>query len=174
MFHTSTLKVYEWLAISSLIIILGIMALIACFFKSPSQLSDKLLPAFQPLSKIEVAVKGHVDKPGIYTVLPHTTVKDMLALAEVRPNADLRRWRLERPIKRSCDINVKQRSMIQVHLKGAVKSPGPLLIPKGSRLEDLISLADLSENANRDSLRRKRKLHPDEIIIVPEEKCCGK
>jgi hypothetical protein len=64
--------------------------------------------------------------------------------------------------------------MIQVHLKGAVKSPGPLSIPKGSKLEDLISLADLSENANCEALKKKRRLNHDETIIIPEEKCCAK
>lgn len=174
MSKSSSLKVYEWLAIVALITAMGLLALMASLTKLSSPASIRLSHGHQFQGKIEVVVKGHVDKPGVYTVPSNTTMKAMLSLSELRPGADLRRLHMDRPIKRSRVINVKPRPMIRVHLKGAVKSPGTLFIPKGSTLEDLIVLSELTEKADLESLRKKRRLKPDETIIVPEEKCCGK
>lgn len=167
---TTTLKVYEWLAVLALVFVLSALALMAAFTNNETVENNGHLLGAQVQRKIEVVVKGHVDKPGIYIVPSGISLKVILSLVGLRSDSDLRRWRMDRPVKRSRVISINQRQMIQVHLKGAVRSAGPLSVPKGSCLEDLINLADFADNADLAVLQKKRKLKPDETVMVPAKK----
>lgn len=164
----TTLKVHEWLTIIVLIATMGSLSVMAAFSRGEIGDKDRLAPVFAvSRGKIEVLIKGAVAYPGVYCLPSDILMKDVLMLAELLPDADLRRYNLDRPIKRGRTINVPARLMITVHLKGAVKTPRAISVPKGSRLEELIGMADFAENANLNVLRKKRKIKANEVIDVP-------
>ena len=162
------IKFHEWLAI---LILIGIIAGLT-IITSNSQLNshgqkiDKA-PAHARKNGVEIIVKGAVRYTGTYRLPPGMLMSDILNFADPLPNADLRRYKLETPLNRSRMINVPLRTMIKVHVKGAVKGPQVIEVPKGTRLEELIEKVIFAENANLNVLKKKRKLKADEIIDVP-------
>lgn len=162
------LKVHEWLAIAILVAILTSLALMASASKGEIGDKERDAPAFMACQgKIEIMVKGAVVFPGIYCVPSSASMKDVIMLAKATPETDLRRFQSDRPIKRGRSINVPTRKMVTVHLKGAVKVPGTVTLPKGSSLEDLLSVVEFADNANLKVLRKKRKLKDGEEVEVP-------
>lgn len=165
---SSELKVHEWLAV--IILISTLTGLSAMAYLSKSTIGDKerLAPAFLTThGKIEVLVKGAVIHPGIYCVPSMTTLAEVLIIAQVAPEADLRRYQLDNPIKRGRSINIPSREMITIDIKGAVKNPTKVTVPKGSKLEDLLNLIDFTDHADLKYLQKKRKLKSGEEITVP-------
>ncbi len=162
---TAHLKVHEWLAVALLIGIIGTLAIISAKGNAHTK------PNFTAYNKgVEILVKGAVAYPGMYRLPSEVTMQELLAIVHVQPEADLRRLSMERLVKQGRVVNIPERSMITVHLQGAVKTPGPLRVPKGSRMEELLALPIFSENANTQGLRKKRKLKADEIIDIPNKK----
>lgn len=165
--NITSLKVHEWLAI---VVIIGIIAGLACltsFYDKDEEIHADSAWAAQNHTGFEVHVKGAVDYPGTYHLPYNIKMRDLLALAGVSSNADLRRFNLDAALKKGRIINVPARAMIHVHLKGAVKADKMVVIPKGSKLEDLINLAEFSEDADYNALRKKRRLKEGEVVLVP-------
>lgn len=166
--NPSNLKVHEWLAVIILITIL--LTLSAMAYLSQGDIGDKerLTPAFlSHQGKIEILIKGAVDHPGTYVVPSLITLDEVLRLAQVKPEADLRRFQLDRPIKRGRTLNIPTREMISIELNGVFNPPKKITVPKGSKVEDLLNLIDFPKDADLKPLQKKRKLKPDEVIIVP-------
>jgi len=159
--ETSGLKVHEWLAVATIIV--TIFCLIAITSIAKTQTNG--IPAFRN-EGIEVLIKGAVDNPGIYRFNSEMTMHDILEIAKVQPEADLRRLSLDKPVNKSRSINIPMRAMITVQLKGAVKTPGNLRVPKGTKMEDLLNLVVFDEGANTQKLQKKRALKDNEIIDV--------
>ena len=164
----SSLKVHEWLAIA---ILIGVLAGLACLtsFNVKGE-SGRSGPEShqQKYSGFDVLVKGAVDHPGVYHINSEMAMKELLSLAGLSSNADLRRFNLDALIKKGRIVNVPARAMIDVHLKGAVKEEKTITLPKGSKLEDLVSLVEFAPEANVKALQKKRRLKHDEVIIVPK------
>jgi len=162
-----TLKIHEWLAVALLIAILGALSVMAYITKGSIGEQDRAMPAFLSKSgKIEVLIEGSVVNPGTYYLPSGIAMKDVLMLAQLSPNADLRRFSVNALLKKGRVINVPSRSMITVNLKGAVENPGKISVPKGTRLIDLKGLIQLRENADSKALNRKRKLKDGETLII--------
>lgn len=156
------LKVHEWLAVVLLIAAIGGVAGVTSFGQS----GEKAIIAGGN-EGIEIFVKGAVAYPGSYRLPSEMTMQDVLALAQVEAGADLRRFNLNAAVRRGRIINVPARHMITVHLKGAVSKPGAVSMPKGAHLEELLNMVEFKPEADRQWLRKKRKLKADEIIDVP-------
>lgn len=164
----SFLKVHEWLVIAILIgFLIGLASLTSFSVKGESNSGGG--PQFnqQKYSGFDVFVKGAVDHPGVYHIASEIVMRDLLSLAGLSPNADLRRFNLDVVIKKGRIVNVPMRAMINIHLKGAVSEERTITIPKGSKLEDLLTIADLAPDANLKALQKKRRLKHDEIVIIP-------
>ena len=95
-------------------------------------------------------------------------MKDLLQLAGVLQEADLRRFKIDQPLSRSRVLNIHKREMITVHLQGAVKNSGPLVVPKGSKVSDLKSRVLLDDSADDAFLNKKRRLKDEDVIVVPQ------
>lgn len=166
----ASLRVREWLVIA---IVAGIIGGLACLtsFKERGEASTvgSFLVQHQNLG-FDVLIKGAVTHPGIYHIHSEISLKDLLAIAEVTSNADLRRFSLEAMVKKGRIINVPTRAMIEVYLKGAVKEDQRLTIPKNSKLEDLIILGKFTPDADLAFLKKKRKLKNGEVIQVPAKR----
>lgn len=167
--NISSLKVHEWLAITLVTGIIGGLACLTSFnSRGEAGKSDSAWVASQS-SGFDVTIKGAVDHPGVYHLKSEMKMKDLLAIAGITANADLRRFSLEGMIKKGRIINVPSRAMINVHLKGAVINDQILTLPKNSKLEDLIGMGEFAKDADLAFLKKKRRLKADEVIIVPSK-----
>ncbi|MBA3815051.1 MAG: SLBB domain-containing protein [Parachlamydiaceae bacterium] len=162
-----TLKIHEWLAVALLIAILGALSMMAYLTKGSVGEQDRSMPAFLSKSgKIEVLIEGAVINPGTYYLPSGIAMKDVLMLAQLLPNADLRRFNMSAQLKKGRVVNVPSKSMITINLKGAVENPGEISVPKGTRLVDLKALIQLGENVDSKALNRKRKLKDGETVTI--------
>lgn len=162
------LKVREWLAILVLIVVVFGLAIYTSFSKG-KDLHGQLDRAVMKTSKkgFEVIVKGAVDRPGVYRLFAPVAMKDLLSIAEIRSEADLRRFHMDQAISHGRVLNVPVRVMITIQLSGAVKNPGLIQVPKGTSVEDLLAIISLKEHADAKVLKKKRKLKADEVINIP-------
>lgn len=166
--QTEELRVHEWLAISVLIGIMGCLAIVTTFHgtKVNSQLEGH---GKGRLDRFDVLVKGAVDHPGVYHLQVEMPMKEILALAGVRQDADLRRYALEAYVKKGRVINVPSKQMITIFLSGAVRGDTTIKVPKGTKVSDLLSIVDLAEDADVEVLQKKRLLKPNETLHIPKE-----
>ena len=166
--QTEELSVHEWLAISVLIGILGCLALVTTFHGTQihSQLEGR---GKVRLDSFDVLVKGAVDHPGVYHLQGEMQMKEVLALAGVRQDADLRRYALEGYIKKGRAINVPAKQMMTIFLSGAIRGDRTIKVPKGTKVSDLLSIVELAEDADVEVLQKKRLLKPNETLYIPKE-----
>lgn len=164
----SLLKVHEWLAIT---IIIGVIAGLTCLtsFQNKQEIRPKDMTWMTRTASggFTILIQGAVDYPGMYHIDSPMTLGELLTLAGVQRDADLRRFRLSTLIKKGRTIRVPLRQMIQVHLRGAVNGEPTLTVPKGTKVEDLLSLADFRTDADIKILKKKRHLKADEVITIP-------
>ena len=162
----SRLKVHEWLVIAITVGILGSIAIITSFYeqkpKTAIDFHEKKLR-----SGFDILVKGAVQYPGVYHFPKQMQMKAILAIAGVYLNADLRRYHLEGVITKGRVINVPERVLLTIHLQGAVKGNKTITVPKGTKLEDLLSIVELEDNADIEFLQKKRKLLTNEVVDIP-------
>ena len=58
---------------------------------------------------------------------------------------------------------------IHVEIRGCVRNPGIYEMDLGSSIEDLLNIAELSENADISSYYLNDKLYNDQLIVIPEK-----
>jgi hypothetical protein len=162
-----TLKIHEWLAVMLIIGLLAFLTAISWVNQKYPSTIETGAPHFIASQELDITVQGAVEHPGRHIVKKGTTVREALALVGVLPEADLRRLKLDAKVRRNQVIKVPKMAMITVMLEGAVAQPGPVLVPRGSQLMDLIDKVALQETADVDKLRKKRRLKDGEIIVVP-------
>lgn len=121
---------------------------------------------------LEVFVKGDVAYPGIYRLPSEMTLRDILDIAQVQPTADLRRYNLNKLVRRGQLIKIPKKETVQIHITGAVKRSETLMLPKGTSLQEVIPLIahQALPNANLEALKRKRKLKDGETIEIKRQR----
>lgn len=165
-----SLKIREWLAVFILVGLISFLAIITTFKSSQKSSHSESLSYREKISMnhhFDVVVKGAVGNPGVYHLSSSISMRDLLAIAQVNEDADLRRYNIDQVIQRGRIVNVPSRGVLTVHLTGAVKNPGVIQMPKGSSMQDLLAVVELEDQADRKFLEKKRKLKADEIIDVP-------
>lgn len=115
----------------------------------------------------DLIIKGAVANPGIFHMQSEIKLEDLLALAEVFPEADLHRFNLKSIVKKTRVIHIPLKKTINIHLKGAVKSEQTIKLPKGSKLENLVEFIELPPEADLKALKRKRRLKEGEVVYIP-------
>lgn len=163
----ASLKVREWLIVAITAGLIGGLACLTSFKRSGEASQAALSLTSQQSQGFDVLIKGAVEHPGIYHIHSEIRMKDLLAMAEVDSNADLRRFSLEAIIKKGRIINVPSKAMIEVRLRGAVDGDQILTVPKNSKLEDLIEIGNFAPETDLAFLKKKRKLKSGEVIQVP-------
>jgi len=161
--EASKLKVHEWMAISILIATVGGLALITSCKNNASLTSFGRESVVERQSGVDIIVKGAVDYPGVYRLPSQLSMRDVLKIASMQPNASIGRYNLDRIVKRGRIIDVPYRKM----LKGAVKNAGTSSVPKGAKLAGLNDIVVLDEDMNKKMLDKKRILMPDDIVEMP-------
>lgn len=161
------MQAHEWL------FVLLLSAAVLCSWAA-SLLSEKQEPAsarFQCMKekRVQVLVKGAVQQAGLYQIDPQMPLKELLQLAGVQPDADLRQVDLDNPVEHSRVLNIRTQKKITVYLNGAVKNPGPIKIPRGASLSALQGVALLETDADSSFLNKKRRLKEGETVTVPKQ-----
>lgn len=164
------LKIREWVAVFILVGLISSLAIITTFKSSQKSSHAESLSYREKMSMnhdFDVVVQGAVSTPGVYHLSSPLSMRDLLSIAQVNEDADLRRYNLDQMIQRGRVVNVPSKGVIAVHITGAVKNPGMIQIPKGSSMQDLLAVVELEDQADKKFLEKKRKLKPDETIHVP-------
>jgi SLBB domain len=122
--------------------------------------------------KIYVTIEGEVARPGIYELAAETTMKELFALAEPRPQADLSSFNTKKKLKDGQKIRIYEKRWIRIELTGAVESPGPQQVLSGTRVCDLPDQFQLLPEADRSALKKKKRLlqEGDSIKVMKKKR----
>lgn len=101
-----TLPIHEWLAILFLIVLLAGLSLLALIPSDPIANLPKDPPKHIVEQEIEVFIEGAVEKPGSYIAKRGDLVKDIVAQAVLKEDADLQRLKLEKKLRKGQVIKV--------------------------------------------------------------------
>lgn len=162
-----SLMVHEWLAIATLIGMLGMLTILSVKGNQPtlSQTTEN----FQTAATLSVAVTGAVEKPGSYQLPKDALIHDLIIQAKPLPNANLKKINPNKMLKNGQTIHIPQIEEITIYLEGAVKRQGPYQVPKGTRLSDLPMFIEYEPDANLKSLNKKRRLKDNELIRIESQ-----
>lgn len=161
----------EWLAV---IAIMGFLIMLtALSMLGSGDLEDLDLGAPHHLKPqfFEVLIQGAVTKPGSYQVPVEARIKEIVALAEPSPEADLKGIKATSKVRNGQVINVPAKEMIEIKVSGAVKGKAQTVkIPRGTRLNELEAYVAFDGKADIAKLDRKRYLRNGEEVVVPYKK----
>jgi hypothetical protein len=116
-----------------------------------------------------VSVVGSVRKPGAYEVNTGTAVIDVIRKAKPLRDADLRSWR-GRAIDQSGTVEIQSLKMLEIEIGGAVAQPQRITVPLGTRICDLKRVVQVAPQADRQFLRRKKRLKDGDTVHIPFKK----
>jgi hypothetical protein len=163
--------VKESLQTSEWIFFITICALVATVFtisKFTSYRSLDLLDQRRRREEVQIKIEigGHVKCPGSYQIVKGQPLSEVLFKAKPKPLADLSVLDLSKSLDEPCSIHIKALEKVAVQVAGCVKEIIFLELPAGSRICDLKGHIELSSEADRGFLRRRRILKDREVIVV--------
>jgi hypothetical protein len=160
---SNKLPVQEWVIVGLILAIMTTILLVTSFNSrsTPKEVSKPLI-----LEEIEVKITGAIAKPGYYILPIGTTLETLLEKVEVLPEANTTRLNMKKSLRDGQKIHIQSIPTVTIYLEGAIHKSGPLQVPKGTRVKDLIEIADLTREADLDSLDKKRQLKEGETIKV--------
>jgi hypothetical protein len=161
------LDVHEWLAVVIISGFLGMLTFLSWISAESPILAATELPLHVLDPFIHVNVKGAVGSPGKIKVKKGSTIQEVLELAQVLPEANLKSLKLNRKVRSGQTLNVPTVEMITIHIEGAVNNPGPMTVPKGMMLYQIIQKIESEEGIELPHLKKKRKVRDQETIRVP-------
>lgn len=161
-----SLMVHEWLAIATIIGFLGMLTMISVSRSTAPLPVDTETPHHIIDPFITVSIAGAVELPGSYKVKKGALIQEVLEQAKVLPEADLKRININAKLRNGQSLYVTKIEQLTIYIQGAVQTPGPVLVPKGTRLIDLAKFAAFNENANLKPLQKQRRLKNNEVIHV--------
>jgi hypothetical protein len=162
------LPLHEWLVVG-LIVLLMAGLILNTYRGDHAALPRTAIPHQLTTQEIRVTIEGAVVKPGTYTLPKGTVLNDLIALAEPRPDANLKGMKSKNRLKAGQFIHIPAQSLT-IFVEGAVETPGVIEVPKGIYLQDLPNFIQLLPEADLKSLQKKRKLKDHEHIVVPSLK----
>jgi hypothetical protein len=161
-----SLHVHEWLAVMAVIGLIGCLTAISWWNGHNPSTFEKGPPQFIAAQEIEINIQGAVVNPGRRLVKKGMTVREALAQAGLLAEADLQKVNLDAKVRRNQTIKVPKQATVTVYVEGAVLLPGPVVLPKGAKLQDLIDKLRFQDSADVEPLRKKRRLKEGETIVI--------
>ncbi|WP_068467006.1 SLBB domain-containing protein [Candidatus Protochlamydia phocaeensis] len=160
------LPFHEWL-----IICLLIMALILLSFLTLIKNKAELPPvhSVHELSSqtIQVSVKGAVARPGEYELKKGAKLKELLELCAPLSDADLSQLKPTGKLRDGQSIHIPLQEWLTIYVEGAVNQNMILQVKKGTQLKDLVDKIDFSPDADKEKMKKARRLKDQETINVP-------
>lgn len=163
------LPVHEWLAVIAFCLIMLALTALALFRVPTYHLEPSGSIHYLVAQQIEVTITGAVEHPGSFQMPTGSRVADLLERAKPLPEANLSKVNLNSKLRDGRTIKIPTVPMITIYLEGAVVQPGPVLVKKGTRMEDLRHSISFLEKADLAVLGKRRKLKEGEIICIPFE-----
>ena len=165
----SRLASHEWISVITIIAFMVLFSAIAFFDDEPvgvpvSMHEDVLQPF------IHASISGAVASPGHYQFPADATVGDLLILAQPLPSADLRRINRQAKLREGRSLVIQELPTNTLYVQGAVIEPGPVIVPKGTTLDQLLQKITLAPDADIDKLKSSKKLRDRQIIDIPFKK----
>ncbi|HSX25781.1 MAG TPA: SLBB domain-containing protein [Chlamydiales bacterium] len=163
-----SLKSPEWILVISLLAILASIVLIAKInvHRAMIAISEADL---KPSEMVAVLVEGAVRKPGIYQIIPGTPIQSVCKKAGLKRYADLKKIDLTARIEAPTHLVIQELSEIEVAIAGEVILPTQLRLPIGTRICDLKSKIQLTEQADSACFRSRRQLKDGEFFEIPKK-----
>jgi hypothetical protein len=161
---TQQLQIHEWLAVILITALLFSLGALAYLNRETNNLPQLFQEAFIP--EIEVIVEGAVENGGKFIVKKGMTLRDLLPELQLSENVDLSELALDRPLRNHQKVKIATNSL-QITLQGAVTHPGILEVKKGTRVNQLKTLVETTEEADLTVLKSRRKLKDGEVITIP-------
>lgn len=158
------LFVYEWLIVVLFCTLLCILSLLA--YMQPKK--PPILIVEQPLTTLEVHIKGAVENPGTYYLPIKSTLKDLLSQAQLTAVAEKKNIRWQRKLLDGQTIVIPSKKCFRIVVEGAIEEPGSYEVVAGTRYCDLLSLLKFLPQADLKSLRKNKQLLSDKTkVVVP-------
>lgn len=167
--YPASLETHEWMAVMAIIVVMLTLTVFAAFKNRGYNALPFSHTSAYTQNRVEATLKGAVVHPGTYSLPKTMTLKELLEIAELTEDADVRRFNLQRTVQQGRAIHVPSRPMITVHINGAV-APVSLKVPQGTRVEELIDLVVLDDDADARVLKKKRKIKDGEAIHISKRK----
>ena len=161
-----SLQKSEW------VFLVAIIALIVILFSVSKFTSYRSLELLDQRRKkeeiqIEVEISGHVKRPGRYQISRGQSLNEILSKARPKALADLTMFDRDKSLDESCSIHIQPLKIVKIRVEGCVKENISLEMPAGSRICHLKGQIELSSDADRSFLRRRRILKEGEILVIP-------
>jgi hypothetical protein len=165
---SSGLTISDWLAVAFIVSLLLTLTVVV-FVRRPSHTPADLAEArsLAPPLLVEVTIEGAVQLPGTYSLSKGALIEELFKQAQPLPEADLRQFTGKEKLNRSKHILIPEMRWITVYVQGAVKNPGPMILPENSKMSDLIKRISLKEEANTKPLPKRQVLTDQQIISIP-------
>lgn len=160
------LPLHEWLAVVVIIAGMLLLTLLTTFNSSPKLPQLNPSPHYMTDPEIEVYVQGAVQHAGPLKIMQGTLIRDVLEIVKPNDEADLSKIKMQSKARHGQIIKIPKIETLTIYLEGAVKTPGSVVMPKGSKLQDLLESVQFAADANLKPLSKKRKLKDKEVIRV--------
>ena len=165
---TTKLPFHEWIIITlfcAILLMLTGMALARQTTK-PSVHQFELFEEV-PKEKVLVYIKGAVKYDGQYELPNGSIMQDLLSEAEALPNADLSKVKLKSRLKDNQKITIPKKVWITIQIEGAIEKSGSYKVLSGTRCQELVETIEFPEEADLNSLKKKRHYLKDgELVYV--------
>ena len=125
------IKTREWLIVILYATVVGTITLITQFLVPLSEPDEGALHQLAP-NTLDASVSGAVARPEIYSLPKGAKVADLLAAAEVLPEADLSKIRLASRLTQGRHIHVPLQEKVSVRIEGEVEAPVTMTVAKGT------------------------------------------
>jgi hypothetical protein len=159
--HTS-----EWVLIGTLLYFIASIIIIAnlniYWAKSNSLALETHLP-------VEIMVTGAVKRPGAHKITPGEKLEALLRKAGLKREADLSALDLAQRIEASGALHVPERIEVSIQVSGEVVNPGLYSFPKGSRLQDIKTKLEFTDEADLTPLKSKKILKDGQNLVITKK-----
>ncbi len=165
---SETLQSSEWILVISFLTIFLSVALLSSIqsYKARSILDTKVVREIEP---VFATIGGAVAKPGSISVAPGTSLKEILKKVKPKWNANLREIDWEKKIEGPFNLHIQELTEVLIQVKGSVKENLTLQLPIGSRVCDLKSKVNFTDDADSLVFKSRRRLKDGEIFEVPKK-----
>ena len=120
-------------------------------------------------TEVIITISGAVKKPGDYLVPVGITLEKALKKSRPTPYADLKGVPIKKIIESPLCVNIEELKEVRVGVSGAVLEVVEVVMPVGSRICDLKSKIDFTNDTDKSYFRSRKLLRDGDKIVVPKK-----
>lgn len=121
----------------------------------------------QEVPEIWVEISGHVLRPGKYKMNSNDSLGSVIRKAKPKSFADLSNIDCSAAVFENRSIEIHPYETIRIRVAGCVREILDLEVTPGFRICDLKGKVDLTPDADRTFLRKRRVLQNGEVVEIP-------